>query len=85
MGAFQPHLLIALAIVFILIFAAICFGVRWLGKVVVFTFSLPVCLLAILLVRTLFLNGALAQFERLHSSNTDWTRLADPVCRFNGG
>lgn len=75
-GNFQVYLLIAQGIVWVLVFAAICFGVRWLGKVVVFTFMTPLCLLLILLARVLFLKGAFDMFERLYYI-TDWTRLAD--------
>ncbi|CAD5206472.1 unnamed protein product [Bursaphelenchus okinawaensis] len=75
-GQIQLYLLIAQGIVWVLIFAAICFGVRWLGKVTVFTFMAPLCLLLILLARILFLNGAIPMFERLYYV-TDWNRLAD--------
>lgn len=75
-GHFQIYMLIAQAIVWALVFAAICFGVRWLGKVIVFTFISPLCLLLILLSRVLFLNGALQMFERIYQI-TNWEKLAD--------
>ncbi|KAI6208233.1 Sodium-and chloride-dependent GABA transporter ine [Aphelenchoides besseyi] len=75
-GHFQFHLLIALGIVYALVFFAICFGVRWLGKVVVFTFVTPVCLLLILLTRVLFLSGAIPMFEKVYLI-TNWEKLAD--------
>ncbi|CAD5209289.1 unnamed protein product [Bursaphelenchus xylophilus] len=75
-GQIQLYLLIAQGIVWILVFSAICFGVRWLGKVTVFTFMTPLCLILILLARILFLNGAIPMFERLYYI-TDWNRLAD--------
>lgn len=77
-GQFQIYLLIAQGIVWALVFAAICFGVRWLGKITVFTFISPLCLLLILLSRVLFLSGALQMFERLYQI-TNWERLADYI------
>lgn len=75
-GQFQLYLLVAQGIVWVLVFAAVCFGVRWLGKVVVFTFITPLLFLLIVLARVLFLKGALPMYERLYAQ-TDWQRLAD--------
>lgn len=75
-GYFQIYILVAQGIVWALVFAAICFGVRWLGKVMVFTFVSPLCLLLILLARVLFLSGAIPMFERIYEI-TNWERLSD--------
>jgi len=95
-GDFQIYFISAQAAIWILVFFAICFGVRWcvefamhccghaiyctatfrLGKVVAFTFLLPLSLLLTLCGRCLFLAGAIEMFESVYN-NTDWEKLGD--------
>uniref|UniRef100_A0A0N5ADH0 Transporter n=1 Tax=Syphacia muris TaxID=451379 RepID=A0A0N5ADH0_9BILA len=73
-GNFQLYMLGALGIVWILAFMAICFGVRWLGKVIHFSFITPLVLLAIMMVRALTLTGVMEIFEEIYNL-TNWDML----------
>ncbi|KHN84574.1 Sodium- and chloride-dependent GABA transporter ine [Toxocara canis] len=75
-GQFQIHILVAIGAVWISVFIAICFGVRWLGKVTHFTFISPLVLLSLLLVRALTLNGLVAILQKYYHA-TDWQRMTD--------
>lgn len=75
-GHFQTYMLAALGLVWLLVFFAICFGVRWLGKVVHFTFITPLVLLSIVMVRALTLTGVMEVLQEIYNI-TDWHKLAD--------
>lgn len=75
-GSFQLYILAALGVLWALVFFAICFGVRWLGKVTHFTLITPVVLLSLLLVRALTLSGLLEVLQKYYEA-TDWQRMAD--------
>lgn len=77
-GNFQYYILGSMGAVWLLAFMATCFGVRWLGKVVHFTFIMPVVLLSLLLVRALTLQGLLEILVQFYDT-TDWQRMADYV------
>lgn len=76
-GEFQIYFLIAQAAVWVIVFCAICFGVRWLGKVVMFTFLAPFVLLLGIAGRSVFLGGAVEMFEQFFYATTDWYKLYD--------
>ncbi|VDD89855.1 unnamed protein product [Enterobius vermicularis] len=75
-GVFQPYILGSFGLVWILVFVTICFGVRWLGKVIHFTFITPLVLLAIIMVRALTLTGVMEILQEVYDL-TDWQRMAD--------
>ncbi|KAK0428225.1 hypothetical protein QR680_010685 [Steinernema hermaphroditum] len=76
-GNIQYYILSAEGAVWILVFFAICFGVRWLGKVVCFTFIASLVLLLLLLGRAMLLvNGDFSFLVKFYEI-TDWNRLAD--------
>jgi len=75
-GNFQYYILAAQGLVWILVFLAICFGVRWLGKVITMTFLIPLCLAITMLVVGLLQKEALEVFQHLYSI-TDWQVLTD--------
>ncbi|VDK52573.1 unnamed protein product [Gongylonema pulchrum] len=62
--------------VWLIVFIATCFGVRWLGKVIHFTFIMPVVLLSLLLVRALTLQGLTEILVKFYQT-TNWQRMAD--------
>ncbi|KAM3722332.1 Sodium- and chloride-dependent GABA transporter ine [Dirofilaria immitis] len=75
-GHLQYYILASMGAVWILVFLATCFGVRWLGKIIHFTFIMPLVLMCLLLVRALTLQGfpeILMKFYEI----TDWQRMAD--------
>uniref|UniRef100_A0A1I7W374 Transporter n=1 Tax=Loa loa TaxID=7209 RepID=A0A1I7W374_LOALO len=75
-GHLQYYILASMGVVWLLVFLATCFGIRWLGKVIHFTFIMPVVLLCLLLVRALTLQGLpeiLLKFYKI----TDWQRMTD--------
>uniref|UniRef100_A0A914DUF0 Uncharacterized protein n=1 Tax=Acrobeloides nanus TaxID=290746 RepID=A0A914DUF0_9BILA len=75
-GEFQYYILAAQGLVWIVVFAAICFGVRWLGKVMYSTFLIPLSLLIVCFTRAFFLQGAWEMFERFYAV-TNWEVLID--------
>ncbi|KAH7728518.1 Sodium:neurotransmitter symporter family protein 1 [Aphelenchoides avenae] len=77
-GRFQLYLLVGQGVVWAIVFLAICFGVRWLGKVIVLTFLVPLALLLALFCRSMLLSGAFSVFEQVYAI-TDWERLLDYV------
>lgn len=76
-GQLKIDMLVAQVVVWIAVLVAICFGVRWLGKVIVFTFFVPLVLLAIFCGWAQFLDGAIDVYEPLFWMTTDWNKLAD--------
>lgn len=75
-GNFQVYLLASQGAVWILVFIAICLGVRWLGKIIHITFLVPFSLLLALVLRGLTLNGATETIEKVYHL-TDWHVLED--------
>lgn len=75
-GHLQYYILASMGVVWLLVFLATCFGVRWLGKVVHFTFIMPVVLLCLLLVRALTLQGIPEILVKFYET-TDWQRMTD--------
>uniref|UniRef100_A0A7E4VI80 Sodium:neurotransmitter symporter family protein n=1 Tax=Panagrellus redivivus TaxID=6233 RepID=A0A7E4VI80_PANRE len=75
-GHFQYYILAAQGAVWLAVFIAICFGVRWLGKVVSVTFLLPVILLTAICIKALLLRGSWSVFKHCYDI-TDWQVLAD--------
>ncbi|CAI4230243.1 unnamed protein product [Auanema sp. JU1783] len=75
-GEFQYYLLAAQGLVWFLVFAAICFGVRWLGKVIPFFFMGSFSIMLTLFVRSWTLGG-LPEILNVYWVATDWNRLAD--------
>uniref|UniRef100_A0AAF5Q240 Sodium:neurotransmitter symporter family protein n=1 Tax=Wuchereria bancrofti TaxID=6293 RepID=A0AAF5Q240_WUCBA len=75
-GHLQYYILASMGIVWLLVFLATFFGVRWLGKVMHFTFIMPVVLLCLLLVRALTLQGLPEILVRFYET-TDWQRMTD--------
>ncbi|VDN00943.1 unnamed protein product [Thelazia callipaeda] len=75
-GYFQYYILASMGAVWILVFIATCFGVRWLGKVTHFTFIMPLVLLSLLMVRALTLQGFPEMLIKFYET-TNWERMAD--------
>ncbi|VDN51754.1 unnamed protein product [Dracunculus medinensis] len=75
-GHFQLYILSSMAVVWIIVFISICFGIRWLGKIVHFTFIMPVVLLSLLMVRALTLRGLIEVLKKFYLA-TNWNRMAD--------
>ena len=75
-GNFQYYMLAAQGAVWIIVFVAICFGVRWLGKVITSTFLFSLILILVICIRGLTLEGAFDVFEQIYSI-TDWNILKD--------
>ncbi|VDK66139.1 unnamed protein product [Onchocerca ochengi] len=75
-GHLQYYILASMGAVWILVFLATCFGVRWLGKVIHFTFIMPLVLMCLLLVRALTLQGFPEILVKFYES-TDWQRMTD--------
>ncbi|KAK6105462.1 Sodium:neurotransmitter symporter family protein [Brugia pahangi] len=75
-GHLQYYILASMGIVWLLVFLATFFGVRWLGKVIHFTFIMPVVLLCLLLVRALTLQGLPEILVKFYKT-TDWQRMTD--------
>ncbi|KAL3082698.1 hypothetical protein niasHS_010500 [Heterodera schachtii] len=76
-GNFNWHFLVAQCLIWILVFCAICFGVRWLGKVIVFSFIVPLALLLALCGRAMFASGAVEIFQEFFVDSLDWHKLKD--------
>ncbi|ETN73662.1 hypothetical protein RB195_005962 [Necator americanus] len=75
-GDFQYYLLAAQGLVWIIVFCGICFGVRWLGKVIPFSFMAAFSMLLALLIRACTMDGLMSIFK-VYFNATDWNRLAD--------
>uniref|UniRef100_A0A183FM54 Transporter n=1 Tax=Heligmosomoides polygyrus TaxID=6339 RepID=A0A183FM54_HELPZ len=75
-GEFQYYLLAAQGLVWILVFCGVCFGVRWLGKVIPFLFMAAFSMLLALLIRASTMDGLMNIFT-IYIDATDWSRLAD--------
>ncbi|XGW19139.1 hypothetical protein V3C99_003172 [Haemonchus contortus] len=75
-GDFQYFILAAQGLVWITVFCGICFGVRWLGKVIPFLFMAAFSMLLALLIRACTMEGLLNIFN-IYIDSTDWSRLAD--------
>jgi SNF family Na+-dependent transporter len=75
-GQLQYYMLSAQGAVWIIVFFAICFGVRWLGKVITTTFLFSLILILVICIRGLTLEGAFNMFEVIFSI-TDWDLLKD--------
>ncbi|VDM59894.1 unnamed protein product [Angiostrongylus costaricensis] len=75
-GDFQYNLLIVQGLVWIIVFSSICFGVRWLGKVVPLLFMAAFSMLLALLIRGCTMDGLMAIFN-VYLNATDWNKLAD--------
>uniref|UniRef100_A0A914I1S3 Uncharacterized protein n=1 Tax=Globodera rostochiensis TaxID=31243 RepID=A0A914I1S3_GLORO len=76
-GHVQIHFLIAQCTVWASVFFAICFGVRWLGKIIVFTFVVSMALLLALCGRAMFASGAVEMFQQFFVDSLDWDKLKD--------
>ncbi|EPB72934.1 Sodium:neurotransmitter symporter family protein [Ancylostoma ceylanicum] len=75
-GDFQYYILAAQGLVWIIVFCGICFGVRWLGKVIPFSFMAAFSMLLALLIRACTMDGLMSIFK-VYLNATDWNRLAD--------
>ncbi|KAK6014769.1 hypothetical protein OSTOST_19840, partial [Ostertagia ostertagi] len=75
-GEFQYYILAAQGLVWIIVFCGICFGVRWLGKVIPFLFMAAFSMLLALLIRASTMDGLLNIFN-IYVNSTDWSKLAD--------
>ncbi len=78
-GMFRPSVrnTIWCALTWLAIFLIIFKGVRIVGKVVMWTVSLPVVLLAVLLIRGIMLNGATNGI--IYYLTPTWDKLTDPT------
>uniref|UniRef100_A0AC35THA3 Transporter n=1 Tax=Rhabditophanes sp. KR3021 TaxID=114890 RepID=A0AC35THA3_9BILA len=75
-GNFQFYLLGAQGAVWIMVFFAVCFGVRWLGKIIHITFLIPFSLFLGLVFRSLTLQGSTEMLEKVYHL-TNWNVLED--------
>ncbi|VDL65606.1 unnamed protein product [Nippostrongylus brasiliensis] len=75
-GEFQYYLLAAQGLVWLIVFCGICFGVRWLGKVIPFLFMAAFSMLLALLIRASTMDGLMHIFN-VYIDATDWNKMAD--------
>lgn len=75
-GQFQYYLLAAQGLVWIIVFFAIWFGVRWLGKVASLMLIASFSTFVALCVHSLTIGG-LQEILEVYWRATDWNRLAD--------
>lgn len=73
---FQYPILIAQGAIWIAIFVAICFGVRFVGKTVAFVLMLAFSSLLVFFLRSATLGGVTEILE-IYWKATDWEKLAD--------
>ncbi|XP_063712048.1 sodium- and chloride-dependent creatine transporter 1-like [Symsagittifera roscoffensis] len=59
-GTVQPHMVISLAVSWLIVYICIVRGVQWTGKIVWFTGLFPYVMLVILFLRGITLNGAMS-------------------------
>ncbi|KAK6036816.1 hypothetical protein COOONC_25679 [Cooperia oncophora] len=59
-----------------MVFFGICFGVRWLGKVIPFLFMAAFSMMLALLIRASTMDGLVNIFN-IYINSTDWNKLAD--------
>uniref|UniRef100_A0A1I8B181 Uncharacterized protein n=1 Tax=Meloidogyne hapla TaxID=6305 RepID=A0A1I8B181_MELHA len=76
-GKIQINWLIVQCIIWSFVFCGICFGVRWLGKIMIFSLSISLILLLTLCGRTLFLKGSFQLFFDLFNEIEWWERLKE--------
>uniref|UniRef100_A0A914MH10 Uncharacterized protein n=1 Tax=Meloidogyne incognita TaxID=6306 RepID=A0A914MH10_MELIC len=76
-GKIQINWLIVQCIIWAFVFSGICFGVRWLGKIMIFSLSMSLILLLSLCGRTLFLKGSFQLFFDLFNEIEWWERLKE--------
>ncbi|KAF7637354.1 hypothetical protein Mgra_00003097 [Meloidogyne graminicola] len=76
-GKIQINWLIVQCIIWFLIFCSICFGVRWLGKIIMFSLSMSLILLFILFGKTFLLSGSFQLFYDLFNENEWFERLKE--------
>ncbi|KJH51068.1 Sodium:neurotransmitter symporter family protein [Dictyocaulus viviparus] len=75
-GDLQYYLVAAHGLVWVVVFSSICFGVRWLGKVIPFMFMAAFSMLLALLIRACTMDGLMPIFNG-YLKITDWHKLAD--------
>lgn len=83
-GDFQLHFVIAQYSVWLIVFLAICLGVRWLGKVLIGNLTITFLILFLMAVRCSFLDGAVQMFDEFFRATTDWERLYDFMVMVEG-
>ncbi len=77
LGRLQTHVIVAMAITWLLMYLCIFKGVKLVGKVVLWTVPLPWLMLLILTIRGLTLEGATEGLE--YYLEPDWMKLSDPM------
>lgn len=74
MGSLQPHLVISLAIAWLIVWLGLSFGTRSLGKISYFTALFPYIMITALLVKGVQLEGAVDGI--IHYLRPDFSRLS---------
>uniref|UniRef100_A0A8C4QWG1 Transporter n=1 Tax=Eptatretus burgeri TaxID=7764 RepID=A0A8C4QWG1_EPTBU len=83
MGKLNWHLLLCLAVIWILVYFCVWKGVKSTGKVVYFTATFPYVVLLILFVRGITLPGAYHGI--MYYLQPDWSKLAEPQVWIDAG
>ncbi|GMT02566.1 hypothetical protein PENTCL1PPCAC_24740, partial [Pristionchus entomophagus] len=76
LGNLEIFPLVAYAVIWAIVFCAICFGVRWMGKVLPLFLIVSVSCFVAVLARSLFMGGIVQALEYWYGL-TDWNVLMD--------
>lgn len=77
LGSLRGSIVLALAVVWLVMYLCIFKGVKIVGKIVLWTVPIPWLMLLILTIRGITLDGAILGLE--YYLEPDWSRLKDPL------